>query len=279
MSGDGVPSKTERPLTRGQKVLLACAFLALLVWIFSLRTPIPSGKENRAKASAFLKQQFPDREVSPRDSVTAPVALVYDLIRSGEPEVARRAIEFAADQRFGYAAPYVIERLGSGDAELERAAQAFLREIAGGDYGPGAESWRAWWRAAAGLSTFAVAVPAALALGGVSLMAVGGGARRAALVRLGVPLVGVSWFMACCLTMLRLVGSPETCTFGASRITYYAEHGAVVGLEDARVGGAGLLILLVAVFMVLGFAVVTCARLIDRRSRAAGIPTDHASAR
>jgi hypothetical protein len=37
-----------------------------------------------------LKEQFPDREVSPSDSVTAPVAAVFELIRSGNPDEARR---------------------------------------------------------------------------------------------------------------------------------------------------------------------------------------------
>src|SRR5436309_2192281 len=83
---------------------------------------------------AFLKELFPEREVEPEGDRHGPVAVIYELIRSGEPRVARRAIDFAAEQRFGYAAPYVIERLGSGDAELERAAQDFLRTIAGRDY-------------------------------------------------------------------------------------------------------------------------------------------------
>src|SRR5438105_14320209 len=153
MSGDSAQNQTAAPLTTRQKALFV-GILAVsgLLWFVSLDTPIPSGTENREKARAFLKEQFPDREVSPHDSASphdrliAPVAVVYELIRSGEPEVARRAIGFAAEQRFGYAAPYVIGRLGSGDPELERAAQDYLRTIAGRDHGPDAESWRASWR-------------------------------------------------------------------------------------------------------------------------------------
>jgi hypothetical protein len=278
MSGEGIQNKTAAPLTRGQKaLLLAVVAPSALVWILSLGSPIPSGKENRKNASAFLKEQFPDRAVSPPQSTTAPVAVVYHLIRSGEPEVARRAIAFAADQRFGYAAPYVIERLGSGDPELERAAQSYLRTIAGGDYGPDAESWRAWWRDPLGRNTFAIAVPATLALAGVLLMAIGRAVRRKTVADKGVPLLLLAWFMGCVLTMMRLVGSSETCTFGPSRITYYAEHGTVVGLEGARTGGIGLMILLVGGYVFGGVAlIVTCGVFMTRWPKAAGAPADRA---
>jgi hypothetical protein len=261
-------------LSRGQKALLVGAFVVVVLWTSSLLPPIPSGKENRAKAGVFLREHFPDRDVSPRESVTAPVAVVYDLIRSGEPHVARQSIELAASQRFGYAAPYVIERLGSGDPELERAAQTFLQTIAGGDYGPGAESWRAWWRdppphvdgtAPFGHNTVAIAVPAAFAVSGVLLIAVSAMVRRARFLQLGAPLVLMSCFMAVGLAMFRLVGTPDTCTFGSRRITYYAMKGSVIGLEDARVGGTGLLVLLVAGFLVAVAAVFACGKLVERR--------------
>src|SRR5262249_14896653 len=140
-------------VTGRQKVLYILVMAAFsLLFVVSLQTqPIPSGRENCEKARVFLKEQVPDRAVAADGSktrnaqLTAPVAVIYELIRSGEPEVAQRAIEFAAEQRFGYAAPYVIGRLGSGDPELESNAQNYLRTIAGGDYGPDAESWREWW--------------------------------------------------------------------------------------------------------------------------------------
>jgi hypothetical protein len=289
MSGEGGQGKTAAPLTREQKaLLLGVAVPILLVWMVSLGTPIPSGRKNREKAGPFLKEQFPDRTVSPRDSVTAPVAVVYHLIRSGEPAVARRAIAFASEQRFGYAAPYVIERLGSGDPELERAAQNYLRTIAGGDYGPDAESWRAWWRdpprhfpcvVPVGRNTFAIAVPATLALAGVLLLAIGRAVRRTAVADKGVPLLLVSWFMGCVLIMMRLVGSSQTCIFGSSQITYYAEHGTVVGLEGARAGGMGLMVLLSGGYMLGGLALmVACAAFILRLPKEAGTPADRAGA-
>src|SRR5437588_5636094 len=115
MSANHSQNPTAAQLTRGQRALFIGILAAAgLLWFVSLDTPIPSGKEHREKATAFLKEQFPDREVSfpdrkvsPHDRLIAPVAVVYELIRSGEPQVARRAIGFAADQRFGYAAPYV----------------------------------------------------------------------------------------------------------------------------------------------------------------------------
>jgi hypothetical protein len=276
MSGDGVPSKTEIPLSRGEKALLAGAIVVLLLWTSSIWPPIPSGRENRTKAGAFLREHFPDRGVSPRESDLAPVAVVYDLIRSAEPEIARQSIEFASDQRFGFAAPYVIERLGSGDPELERAAQTFLQTIAGGDYGPGAESWRAWWRdpppnvdgtAPFGHNTVAIAVPAAFALIGVLLIAGSAMVRRARFLRLGVPLVLMACFMATGLTTFRLVGHPDTCSFGSKHITYYRVGIDVIGLEDARVGGIGLLLLLLAGYLLALVALFACGKLVERRCR------------
>jgi hypothetical protein len=288
MSGHDVPSKTEVPLSRREKALLAGAIVVLLLWTNSIWPPIPSGRENRAKAGAFLREHFPDRAVSPRESDLAPVAVVYDLIRSGEPDIARQAIEFSTDQRFGFAAPYVIERLGSGDPELERAAQTFLQTIAGGDYGPGAESWRAWWRdpppnvdgtAPFGHNTVAIAVPAAYALIGVLLTAVSALVRRARFLRLGVPLVLMSCFMATGLTTFRLVGYPGTCTFGSKHVTYYRMGIDVIGLEDARVGGMGLLVLLLAGWLLAVVAVFACGKLVECRSRYASGQSDGAAVR
>jgi hypothetical protein len=75
----------------------------------------------------------------------------------------------------------VIGLLGSDDPELERAAQHFLRTVAGGDYGPNAASWRAWWRNPAlnryglsiGWNTLKIVVTGAIALAGLSLMLIG----------------------------------------------------------------------------------------------------------
>jgi hypothetical protein len=271
-------------LTRGQKARAIGFFVVVgvsgLLWVESQRTPIPMGHENWEKARAFLKEQFPDREASPRDRVTAPVAVVYELIRSGEPEIARRAIGFAADQRFGHAAPYVIERLGSGDPELERAARDFLREIAGRDYGPDAESWRAWWRdpsrkhlgvVSVGQTTLAIGVLATLALAGVCLLAVGPRKEAGS----GCWLVLLAWLMGCVWMAMPLFGNSDACTFGSSQITYHVAPTGEVGLEDAPVGGTGRSILLIAVGVFGGLALmVACAAIAVRRARAASVQTD-----
>jgi Peptidase family M23 len=244
--------------TGGQKMLLVAVGAGCsLIWILSLSSPIPTGIENREKAVPFLKELVPDRAVSP-DNATAPVAVVFHLIRHGEPEVARRAIEFAADQGFGYAAPYVIERLGSGDPKLEAAAQDFLRKVAGADYGPDAAAWRAWWRdpprrllgqPQVGQHKFALAVPIACAIAGAVSLVIAWRTGRSGFTRFGGGVLFGTWFMSFGTAATRLVGSPNTCDFGPDRITFYASHGAVVGLEDARAGGTLLLLGLMAAFL------------------------------
>src|SRR6478736_833860 len=92
---------------RQRAVLIGILLVAAVLYFVSLTSPIPYGGENNKTARPFLKEQFPDREVEPLDDRYGPVAVIYELIRSGEPRVARRAIDFAAEQRFGYAAPYV----------------------------------------------------------------------------------------------------------------------------------------------------------------------------
>jgi hypothetical protein len=282
MSADTTQSRTAAPLTRPQKALcFAVLGAGALLWVVSLPSPIPSGgQENRDKARAFLKERFPDREVSPHDSATAPVAVVYELIRSGEPPVARQAIDFAAEQRFGHAAPYVIDRLGSDDPKLERAAQDFLRAVTGRDHGPDADAWRAWWRdpprkllgvVSVGHTTLTIAIPAALALAGVCLMVAGWRGRRW-VAELGPPLVGLALLMGCFLIATRLGGNSQTCTFGPGEVTYYVVNRDVVGLEDARVGGMGHWIVLCAVGMFGGLALVLAsAVLAGRRARAASM--------
>ena len=86
-------------------------FLVLLTLLSTAGNPVASTTRGREKARPFIQELFPDRPVTPEDSLTVPVAVVFHLIRSGEPGVARRALDFAAENRFAKAAPYVIERL------------------------------------------------------------------------------------------------------------------------------------------------------------------------
>src|SRR5207302_11415834 len=73
-----------------------CAFMVLLLLVVPGGNPVASDREGREKAGPFVEKLYPGRPVTPADSPTAPVAVVLHLIRSGEPGVARRAIDFAA---------------------------------------------------------------------------------------------------------------------------------------------------------------------------------------
>src|SRR5262249_33147984 len=262
MSADNTEPRSAYPMTPGETALISGLLVAACVGIvFTVRTPILSGNATRDEVAVFLKQLYPDREVSPSDKAAAPVAVVFHLIRSGEPAVARRAIDFAGEKQFGSAAPYVIGRLGSDDPELERAALDFLRAIAGGDYGPDAASWRAWWRdpprnlfgLSVGWNTLKISVTGAIALSGLSLMLSGRARPRWPLAVVGVVFLGIAYFLSFVDVTTRLVGTPYTCTFGSIRVTYYIKP---IGLEDARIGGVGLELLAMAAFVLVPFVLV-----------------------
>jgi hypothetical protein len=255
-------SQNDAGLSKRRTALIVILVAVLWVlWLASLQSPIPTGKANREQARPFLKKLFPNRILEPADSVTAPVAAIFEVIRSEEPDLARQAIDFAAQQQFGYAAPYVIGRLGSDDPDLEQAAQAFLRQIAGADYGPDSQSWQAWWRNPPqrwlGLwvpqTTFLIAVPLLSGLAGVGLLRFGGTRPIRGIVELGSALFMVGWFTACISTMMWLIGDPKTCYFGVRHITYYADHGAVIGLEGTKTGGIGLFASLILVYLLVPF--------------------------
>lgn len=274
MAADTPAKKPGIHMTRGQKALVIVTVGGgFFLWIITGMSPIPHGQKNREKAEPFLKQQFPDRAVSPADSVTAPVAAVFEVIRSGKPDEARRAIDFARDQEFGYAAPYVIERLGSGDPVLEQSALDFLRTISGRDYGQDADAWREWWRdpptiiMSIGQSTLRIGIPTAYAIVGIVLLTIGRILRRPKIGELSIPLVILAWFMAIMGTAMHSVGTAKESTFGASHITYYADHGVVVGLEDARTGGSPLWIGLIALWIVGGLTLMVICAVVVMRSQ------------
>src|SRR5205823_4574317 len=105
---------------------------------------------------------------------------------------------------------------------------------AGGDYGPSAEAWRAWWRDPprpflglfrVGHTTLVAAMPAVVVAAAFFLWGVG---RRR-----GGPALswGFAWIVFVCAWFLtfvalasQLVGGPETCRFGQETITYHANH-------------------------------------------------------
>jgi hypothetical protein len=233
---------TTFPLTPGQ-TRLVIIFLAtmFLLYIYSHLTMIPYGTKGRNKALPFLLEHFPNQKITPDlHGYESEVAVIFHLIRSGDPEIARKAIDLAAEQEFGYAAPYVIERLGSDDPNLERSAQNFLQTIAEGNYGPDRESWRAWWqnppRKFFGFTveeyTVAIAIVLIVALVGISMIVIGNILGRSTSFGLGLCFLFLAWFGVFDLTMTRFGGRSDICYFGSTPITYFSDHGAVIGLED-----------------------------------------------
>lgn len=247
-------------------VLICAAFFAF--WsAWTATWPIPRGKENREKAASFLRQHFPDRTLRPsaKESVTAPVAAVFHVIRNGDVHDATMAIHFAAEQDFGYASPYVIERLESEDPQLRRAARNFLRKMAGKDYGPNAAAWNAWWHGPSrslfglvtvGHKTFQLAIPIVSGLIGVVSLFLGTLLKRDAFSALGAGLLVLGWFLFIGTAGMQFVGSFDTCQFGGTEIIYHQGHGIVEGLEDAKVGGLGLWLLLCLAYVAVPFVLM-----------------------
>jgi hypothetical protein len=184
----------------------------------------------------------------------------------------------------------VIGRLGSGDPELEHAAQNFLRTIAGRDYGPDAASWRAWWRdpprrllgiASVGHTTLRVALPATLALVGVGALAFGRWRHRLSLVGAGQALLSFAWVTGGSFLLIHLF-NPNffTCTFGAGPIAYFTGQGTVVGLEDAQVSGAAYPFIGLAALMLGTGAIGGACTAVDRREAPGpGVPASSAPVR
>src|SRR5262249_53917405 len=122
------------------------AFVVVLLLVVPGGNPITTNRQGHDKARAFVEQLCPGRPLTPPASSTPPVAALVHLARWGDPGLPRRAIGFVAENHLGQAAPYAIERLGSEDPALRKAARAFLVGVAGEDRGPSAEAWRAWWQ-------------------------------------------------------------------------------------------------------------------------------------
>jgi hypothetical protein len=147
-----------------------------------------------------------------------------------------------------------------------------LRAISGGDYGPDAD---AWWRdppknllfAHLGQTTLKIGVPVLYALAAFALLVTGYEFRRPRIGEPAVAFILAAGFMAIATTAIQLIGTTSTCSFGPSQITYYAEHGRVVGLEDARVGGPLLWIGLISVWMIGGISLLIGCAVVIMRSK------------
>jgi hypothetical protein len=258
-------------------------FMALLMFLNAVGNPRTSVQDYREKVRPFLEKLYPDRPVTPPpregSTDTAAVAAVFHLIRSGETDVARQAIDLAAANGFTYAAPYVIGRLEDDDPELRQAARMYLVDAAGRDYGPSAQPWRAWWRNpphailgrfGIGHTTMVYATPALVVLAAFLLWGVGRllGGPPLSWEFASVPLV-CGGFMTFVVLAVWLVGSPKEATFGEERIVYHVKGGTVLGLEDARIGGPALLVPLAAVTLLVPLLIVGLASFLSsRRSRA-----------
>ena len=219
--------------------------------------PIQNSRDDQRHAVTFLEKIFPDEQIPWR---TPAVAVVFDLIRSGDDVVAIQAINFATENGFGHAAPYVIRRLDSAHPELRTAAHGCLVQLANHDYGDSADAWHQWWRnpprkffgIPVGQRTLENSMPFMVIVVGFALWAL----QRSNVERsMAVSLIGIilvfSLFSAFIVFSLRLSGGPEEVMFAGRTVHYFTDHGVVLGLEDSRLGGGW-------VFFVFGFIWLLC---------------------
>jgi hypothetical protein len=239
-------------------VFCVVAFSFFAVMVASLGTPISKGTASRQQTLAFLGELLPEHDLTTLKGSYDPDAVLFHLIRTGEPEIAQRAIGFAAEHRFGYAMPYVIQRLGSDDPELNETALRYLREITGVDLGSGASAWRAWWRnpprtilgLTIGETTFAIGLPTLLLTAGMTFLIIGQRWRLERASVFAVAFLAMTWFNLYNLAMTRLIGKHHECTIGSTRIGYFSGKGKVVGLEDARLAGEWFVFVVLATFII-----------------------------
>jgi hypothetical protein len=251
----------ENRMQRWMAVLMVPCGLLLLVTIGT--NPIPRGQTDGVRE--YLSEHFPNAPVDPRKTSAAAVAALFHVIRTAPDDVAAPAIEFAAEQRLGYASPYGIERLEtSTDTRLRAAARDYLIAIAQWDYGDDPQASRWWWRnppqnvwgVRIGQTTTELSLLVLGVLAPLNLWGVYRWLRKeppesfAGCLTAGL---GFGWFFGFILAGLRLVGGLEQCTFGSQTIRYHTNHGTVLGLEDARAGGGELFVLLLVVWLAVPF--------------------------
>jgi hypothetical protein len=264
---DGKPIEEVERERRDQRlqtwmvVLMAPCGLLLLLTIGS--NPIPRGNDEAVRD--YLKEHFPDSRVDPGRTSSAAVAALFHVIRTSPDKVAAAAIRFAASEQLGYASPYVIERLeGTSDPQLRAAAHDYLVATAQWDYGDDPQAWRWWWRnpprSLFGLRVGQLTMELGLLLLGILAPLNVWGVHR--WLRKDPPdsFVGCltaglmfGWFFGLLVAGLHLVGGLNECTFGGEVIRYHSSHGDVLGLEDARVGGGEVFVLLVVVWLTVPF--------------------------
>jgi hypothetical protein len=202
----------------------------------------PRGNENRHKVKLFLAAQCPKQAVTISDEDRlGSVAALYDVIRSGDDEVASRAITFAGENEFGYASPYVIQRLESKNPKVRDAARDFLKAISGTDYGPSKEAWYLWWRdppknilgLKIGQWTFTLATPILVFLWGLLIGTLAWILKnKLASVASMVLTIPLACFQCIVVAFFYGLAEAGSCTFGNHTIKYWSRKGTVVGLED-----------------------------------------------
>ncbi len=238
--------------------LLGVQFAAMFVALgYVIGTdPFYTARDVDEKAGSFVKTLYPDRAVR-GDSPYANIAVVLNLIRSGDNKAARTAIDFAADLNLFCASPYAIERLQSEDAALRQSAHSLLVQVAGKDYGPSTQGWWPWWynpprpvlrMGPVGQHTVEAAAPVVIFLLGLLLWAVGGlihGSKGRSpwlsWPRAYVMLVPPAW-MAIVLTCDRLSAWHKSCTFGSETIRYYTYHAPRGPLLEGTPYGSAILL-------------------------------------
>src|SRR4051812_2296265 len=106
----GLEPRQRQKTDRGMLAVLTACGLLLLVVIGT--DPVPRGKPGAVQA--WLQQRFGE-SARPEGRSSAPVAVLFHLVRTADDNKAIDALRFAAEQRLGYASPYAIERLESSN--------------------------------------------------------------------------------------------------------------------------------------------------------------------
>ena len=108
----------------------------------------------------------------------------------------------------------------------------------------------------AGHHSVQMAIPIVSGLLGVLLLSVVLKRRKDGLAVLGTGLLVLGWFLFIGTAGIQFVGSFDRCTFEGTEIVYHQDHGVVEGLKDAKVGGAGLWLLLCLIYVAVPLVVM-----------------------
>jgi hypothetical protein len=106
-----------------------------------------------------------------------------------------------------------------------------------------------------GWTTLKIVVTGGIALAALSVMLIGLWRSRGTVAAVGGAFLVVAYFQAFVEVVDALVAAERwTCTFGSTRITYYSEQ--PIGLEDSKIGGPGLVFLVLAAWVLIPFVLL-----------------------